>query len=64
MWLNVISRFEGIADAINISFVKEFAELITNTKGSVYEAKQQYVDLIGMISKNFSTLQGFLDYLG
>ena len=64
MWFEIIQRFEGIVDAININFVKEFGDLIKNSKSSIYEVKQQYNALVLPVSKNFTTLQGFLDYLG
>ena len=64
MWYAAIRQFEGIVDAINIGFVKELGALITNKQGSVYEVKQQYIDLVEPISKNFSMLQGFIDYFG
>ena len=63
-WLEVILHHKGIVDAINTNFVKEFRNLAKNTRSSVCEVKQLYTVLVTPVSKNFTTLQSFLDYLG
>ena len=65
LWLEMLNRFEGISDAININFTKEFGELLTTKKDrSVQEALLAYDTLVKPIAKNFKTLSEFVEYLG
>ena len=64
LWVEILNQFEGINDAINVNFTKEFGEQLTSKKDcSLQEALLAFDTLVKPIAKNFKTLGEFVEYL-